>query len=69
MGSWENTGPMTFLLLRADADPAAVEQKLMHLRVYGVNNLGYDASNLVKFPNLFSIEDYCCHTANGNTSI
>jgi putative ABC transport system permease protein len=30
VGSWQNTGPMTLLLLRADANPAAVERKLMH---------------------------------------
>lgn len=30
VGSWDNTGPMTFLLLRADADPAAVGKKLMN---------------------------------------
>lgn len=28
---WDNTGPLTFLLLRADADPAAVEKKLLHV--------------------------------------
>ena len=39
------------------------------MSVYVVNNLGYHVDNLVKFPNLFAIEGYCCHTAHGNTSI
>ena len=30
VGSWQNTGPMTLLLLKAGADPAVVGRKLMH---------------------------------------